>query len=382
MSTFWKEDWDRARANLTKWWDLEGPAISVMAPKDTPWAELPPPARELPFCQPNGPKTPPTPEASAHAFPVPDDPLLMWTDPEVRFKAAEYQMANTFYGGEAFPYFDTFLGPGILSAFLGAKPSFSETDAWFGATLADLSQAPPFRFDEQNPWFRKQMDLIEYGAAHADGRFIVALPDLFENLDVLAALRGTSEVLMDMALCPEVVKQRVTEVNAVFFDVFDRIYDCIRDEHNGNCVCVFDIWAPGRTTKTQIDLGAMFSAEMFGDLILPGLTEVCGKFDYVMYHLDGSQCFQHLDHILGVENLKAVEWTPEPGQPGGGDPKWYDLYRRIKAAGRAVQAIWIKPEEIDPLLEAVGPEGMFLQIRVGSETEARRLLDRCEKWYR
>ena len=76
MNAFWKEDWDRARENLLRWWNLDGLAISVMAPKDEPWAELPAPERALPFCQPNGPKAPPASEA-ANTFPVPDDPEAM-----------------------------------------------------------------------------------------------------------------------------------------------------------------------------------------------------------------------------------------------------------------------------------------------------------------
>ncbi len=382
MSDFWKEDWDRAKENLIRWWNLKGPAISVMAPKDTPREELPPPERELPFCQPNGPKAPPLTERHKQAIPVPDDSQRMWLDPELRLRAAEYQMANTFYGGEAFPYFDPHLGPGNLAAFIGAKPVFSETDAWLTPGMADINEAPPLKFDEDNVWFRRQMEIIEYGVKNSRGRFLVALPDLFENLDVLASLRGTSEILTDMALYPDAVRQRVTEIDIVFSEVYDRIYNLIRDKDGGNSVSTFDIWAPGRTTKTQIDLGAMFSADMFEEMALPGLAEQCGKIDYVLYHLDGSQCLQHLDHILSIEKLNAIEWTPNPGEPGGGDPKWYDLYKRIKDAGKAVQAIWIKPEEIDPLLEAVEPDGIFLQIRVDSESKARELLKRCEKWYR
>ena len=381
MSAFWKEDWARARENLVRWWNLDGPAISVMAPKDKPWAELPAPSRELPFCQPNAPKGPPA-RAGIATFAVPDDPLEMWTDPETRFRAAEYAMAQTFYGGEAFPYFDTHLGPGNLAAMLGARASFSETDAWFRATMPDLTSPPTLRFDEANEWFRVQMALVDYGVAHAGGRFLVSTPDLFSNIDVLAALRGTTDILMDMALEADALKARIAEVDAAYFEVFDRLHARIRDDHGGNCVSVFDIWGPGKTDKVQVDLGAMFSAEMFADIALPALRAQCERLDYVLYHLDGSQCLQHLDHILTIRNLKAVEWTPDPGQPGGGDPKWYDLYRRIKRAGIGVQAIWIKPDEIDPLLEAVGPEGMFLQIRVKTETEARRLLDRCARWYR
>jgi hypothetical protein len=382
VSDFWKEDWERAKENLIKWWRLEGPAFSVLSPKDEPWGNFPPPEREQPFNQPNGPRALPAPDGSVGAIPVPDDPNEMWLNPELRFRVAEYQLANTFFGGEAFPYFDPHLGPGGVSAFLGAKPLFSETDAWFTPTMSDINEAPPLRFDESNEWFCRQMDIIRFGVDNAAGRFLVCIPDLIENVDTLASLRGTTEILLDMATEPDAVKRRCFEINKAFFEAYDLIYEAVRDEDNGSCYTVFDIWGPGRTYKVQVDLGAMFGPDMFENIVLEPLTEQCKRIDYCLYHLDGSQCFQHLDHILSIQNLKAVEWTPEPGQPGGGHPKWYDLYKRIKRAGKAVQAIWVKPDEIDPLFNVVGPDGMFLQIRVKTESEARELLDRCEKWYR
>ena len=38
--------------------------------------------------------------------------------------------------------------------------------------------------------------------------------------------------------------------------------------------------------------------------------------DYPSLHLDGTQCLCHLDHILDIESLKAVEWTPNTDEPG------------------------------------------------------------------
>ena len=106
---------------------------------------------------------------------------------------------------------------------------------------------------------------------------------------------------------------------------------------------------PGKTTLLQCDLSAMVGPDMFAETIPPGID--------------------------------AIEWTPEPGRPWGGDPEWYELYRSIKNAGKSVQAIFVKPDEAEPLLEAIGPEGIFLDIRCSSETEAIALLDRLQKWY-
>ncbi len=61
---------------------------------------------------------------------------------------------------------------------------------------------------------------------------------------------------------------------------------------------------------------------------------------------------------------------------GGGHPKWYDLYRRILKAGKAVQAICVKPEEVVPLLDAVGPRGMFVMVHADSQAQARALEER------
>ena len=45
---------------------------------------------------------------------------------------------------------------------------------------------------------------------------------------------------------------------------------------------------------------------------------------------------RHLPALLEIEELNAIQWTPGVGQPQGGDPCWYDLYKRIRAGGKAI----------------------------------------------
>ncbi len=377
MNTFWKEDWDAARAHLTKWWQHAGPAFSIMAPKDTPWEDVPPPPYHLPFCQPNAPKTP----LPARTAP-PCTQTELWTDPVLRVAAAEFQMAHIYYGGDAFPYFDPHFGPCNLASFVGATPVFEEDSVWYAPTLADVNSAPPLRFDPDNIWWRQQLAVITHGAASARGRYLVAFPDVIENVDILASLRGTTEILTDMALEPDAVARRVRELNAVYHEAFARIHDVIKDAQGGNCVSVFDLWGPGRTIKVQCDLSAMISPRMFEDLVMPGLVEQCSRYDHVLYHLDGSQALQHLDLLLSMDCIDAIEWTPEPGAPWGGAPCWYELYRKILAAGKSVQAVFVQLGEAEPLLDATGPDGMFLMLRAPDESTARRTLDRLDRFRR
>jgi hypothetical protein len=99
---------------------------------------------------------------------------------------------------------------------------------------------------------------------------------------------------------------------------------------------------------------------MYARFVVPYLSEQCAWLDYSMYHLDGTNAHQHLDLLLSIDRLNAIEWTPQAGRPSGGSPEWYNLYRRIKAAGKSVQAVGVEYEDVIPLLDAVGPQGMFI----------------------
>ena len=183
-----------------------------------------------------------------------------------------------------------------------------------------------------------------------------------------------SAALADLIERPDWVKARLAEINAAFFDCYEEFWHWLRDPWGGSVFCAFELWAPGKTCKVQCDFSCMISAEMFREFVVPGLREQCAWLDYSMYHLDGTQAWHHLDVLLEIEALDAIEWTPQAGIEGGGSPRWYDLYRRIKAAGKSVQAINVRPEEVEPLIDAVGAEGLFILSDAKNESEARSLL--------
>jgi hypothetical protein len=113
----------------------------------------------------------------------------------------------------------------------------------------------------------------------------------------------------------------------------------------------------------------MISQKDFRRFALPYLREQCQRIDYTLYHLDGVDALRHLDAVLEIEKLKAVQWTPGAGQPQGGNPCWYDLYRRIRKAGKSVMPCWVEPQELRPLLDQVGPEGLNILMHFRSERE-------------
>ncbi len=354
---FWKEDWDIARDRLTKWWERKGLAICITAPKEIPWEDMPEPKR-------------------------PDDLEACWTDPVWRARNDEFHISRTFFGGEAFPYFDTWMGPGNLATFIGSTPKFSEGTVWFEECTTNHESHPPLKLEESNRWWENQLAIIEEGLRVAKGRFLVGMPDLVENLDILASLRGTQTVLTDLIERPGFVKERIGEINRVFFEAFNAIYERIKDNYSGNAFSAFKIWGPGKTAKVQCDISAMISPEHFVEFVVPSLAEQCRWLDYSLFHLDGTNCICHLPHLMAIKELDAIQWTPQTcaGLPGGGSKEWYNLYRKILSAGKGVQATGVTIEEVEPLIEAVGHKGLFIMTTTGSEKDARRLLKRVERW--
>jgi hypothetical protein len=350
--TFWKTDWEQGRRALADWWNGTGLALHVTAPKDEPWEDILPPE--------------PAPDLETR-----------WLNPTWRAQMQMHQMAHTYYGGVAVPIFNANIGPGSLGLFLGCEGHLSPDTVWYEPNISDPENHPPLKFDTTNRWWQIHLAVLEEGLKQTDGRFLVGCPDLIENIDTLAQLRGPEQTLMDLIERPEWVEAKVQEINQAFFDCFDTLWPLLRDDWGGNAFHAFTLWGPGKTAKVQCDFCCMISPRMFRRFVQPALTEQCAWLDYAMYHLDGTQAIPQLDNLLSIEPLRAIEWTPQAGLPAGGSPEWYDLYRRIKAGGKSVQAIQVEPHEVEPLIEAVGPEGMFICTRCQTETEARRLLERC-----
>ena len=354
----YKPDWNEAQKKLINWWKGEGLAIYLLEKRAEPRFPISKPA-------PTG------------------DLELDWIDPNYRLTLSEYEISWHNYLLEAFPYFDTQIGPGSLGIILGSKPLFVEETVWYNPIIEDPDNYGPIQFvAENNKVWTQHLAVIENGLLNSRGRYLVGVPDLIENLDTLAALRGDQSVLLDLIERPDWVMDKLAEINKAFFTVFDLIYDKVKDQWGGNAFSAFKVWGPGKTAKLQCDISATLSPRMFKKFVFPYLDEQCSWLDYSLYHLDGTNCLQHLPVLLEISDLNAIEWTPQAGKPGGGSPEWYELYRQIKDGGKSVQAVGVDPEEVKPLIDDVGPKGLYILLsRALHPSETERFIKELEPYY-
>lgn len=354
----WKENLDRALDNHLKWWNHDGLVLWVTAPKrDRPWEEVAHPGEAQSAEQ-------------------------QWYDPVWRTQRSVRRLSWQYCGADALPLLPTYTGAGDLAVLLGSPVRVSDETIWFDPCIADPDSHAPLRNDWNSAMARKIVALVDAAVAEARGRYYVCPPDLVENLDILASLRGAEALMMDLIERPAWVERKLEEINQAFFEAFDLFHGKIKDARGGNAF-VFNIWGPGKTCKVQCDASAMISPDQYRRFVLKPLREQCRWLGYSLYHLDGETALQHLDILLHeIPEIQAIEWTPmlcSRGE-GGGHPKWYDLYRRILKAGKSVQAVNVEHDEVIPLLDAVGGKGMFITANAPDEATARKLEEYVEAY--
>ncbi len=103
-----------------------------------------------------------------------------------------------------------------------------------------------------------------------------------------------------------------------------------------------------------------------------------------MYHLDGSAAIRHVEALMEIDELDALQWTAGAGQPDGGSEKWYSIYDQVAAANKSLWIMfsdggindWI--ESADKLVTRYGPERLYFLFPVMEEEDALRLMKKAE----
>lgn len=341
MKALWKTNWPQTRQHFLDWWKCEGLVLG---------------------CWGTGIDSNQPPHVDA-AEPAPAaDPQQYHTDPPSVAQRIHYEMAHKVWPADVLPLSWPDIGTVTLAPYLGAIPKYEKDNIWYHSCITDPDAHPPLRFDPAHPYSQMLESVLRQTVAQSRGHYFVGMPAIVPNLDVLAELRGIQNLLMDMIERPAWVHEKLSEIETAYRQVFDILYDIIKDEDGGMAFGYFMLWGPGKTGLLQCDAAAMFSPKMFDEFVVPYLKQSVEYLDYSMFHVDGHQCLAHVDLLLQIDKLDAIEWTPDPQVPPGGSPHWYDLYKKILNAGKSVWVANIDVDDVIPLLDAIGSKGVYLNV--------------------
>ena len=273
-------------------------------------------------------KAPIISQANCHDF--------SWT-PEEIIDSLDAQLSTVEYLGDGYPVVDfAVYGPGVLAAFCGAKLDNSSGQVWFFPPVEDpeLSQVH-VKYDPNNVWSRRIKDIYRAGLKRWDGAVIMGFPDLGGVMDVVASMVGTENLLYALVDEPEEVERLVQETQQAWYEAYNDFAEVLKPQ--GAYTDWNGLLSRDPAYIIQCDFCYMLGPDMFRRFVLPTLQEDARRLTNTIYHLDGIGELPHLDQILSIPELNAVQWVQGTNQPG--PYAWLDVYKKILDAGKQIMII-------------------------------------------
>lgn len=309
--------------------------------------------------------------------PAPPSPQRFFANPEELYFSAEKRCAwyeryaeSHVFLAEAFPNVNLDYGATSAALYLGSEPECHWDTLWYRHISDEAWQAlHTSDISTSNLWRKRHYDLLTRGKELAAGRYLVTIPDIGCSMDVMSLLRGSQELIYDLVDEPErmqCISQRLTDF---YLETYDACYNMVKEPDGSSAFVAFKVWGPGKVAKLECDFCALMNHEMFRAFAMPALQKQVEHMDNAFYHLDGPDAIKHLDDLLTLPKLKAVQWTHGAGNPDGLWEGWQEkIYDKVMASGKS---LYLFVEDTDPdtvipalrrLVNRYGTHGLFVRF--------------------
>ena len=304
-----------------------------------------------------------------------------WLDVGFIVDSSIATMETTTYLGDSLPVFCPNIGPEITATLYGCELEFGETTSWSSPVIHnpdDWNRIASAQPDFSNTYWQACEAMTKLAIERCAGRYLVGLTDLHGAYDILAALREPIVLCTDLLDCPELVDRAARNVARGFAAAFARNWSLIKAAGMGS-TC----WAPcyhaGPAYVPSCDFWCMVSPAMARDLIYPTIVTEMAGLERSIFHLDGEQALAHLDLMLSLPGLNALQWVYGAGH--GPAARWLDVYRQARAAGKSLQVIAADANDALTVLRALGPAGLWFTVDqpFDSVNEAKAFLQEVER---
>ena len=302
-----------------------------------------------------------------------DDLERHWYDVDLAVEGAMWGMEHTAYYGVALPLHMPALGSAAMAAALGARMEYvDKRTMWAHPTCATLDDALQVTWDPTARACYYLREVTRRSAALSHDHHYVAPFPLEGAADTLAGLYGAEKLMMDMLSRPSEVSRALEHLKRLWIEAFNDIQALIALGGNEGTIGWAGIWAPGTTFPLQEDNSYMVSDAVFREFYLPHICDIVEAMDYALWHLDGiASARSHLDTLLSIPKLRAIQWVPDPGREG--IREWYAMIRHILSKGKSVE-VFANYDEVDDLVANVGTRGLLIGVNNVTHEGAQRLL--------
>ena len=117
----------------------------------------------------------------------------------------------------------------------------------------------------------------------------------------------------------------------------------------------------------------MMSPDQFNEFCLPHICDFVECLDYPFFHLDGIGMIKHVDSLLNISKLKAIQWQPGAGHES--IDQWTDLIIKMLNAGKSVQ-VYAQAKEVETLVDKVGAKGLLVILTDEKEEPMKEVMEK------
>lgn len=313
-------------------------------------------------------------------YPAPADRMDRWYNIPWRIGASRYWLGGVYYGLDAYPLVSLTLGPDLLAGILGLELSYNEHSEWVLHRDCELSEFQDFSLDTDNFYYRTmERMLLAYTEDAGNGDYIIGTVDLNTLMDGVSALVGPESVCYEMMDHPEEVK-RVQKAHLELFKQVYARYQKLAMRYQGGCTNWLGVFSEEPAYYISDDFIVMLSEEMFEEFAREPLQDMARYLKRSLYHLDGENAIRHLPAILAIPEITGVQVQATPAAQCS--KLWIPQIKKIQEAGKCA---WVEAKsaaEVMDYIQNLSPEGLYIRVHLDTETEARKLEEAVEAYYR
>jgi hypothetical protein len=300
-----------------------------------------------------------------------------WFNVELQVDLFAQTIEGRRFHGETFPVYFPNLGPEVYAAFYGTELVYGEVTSWAEPLVKTWDDIESIQLDMNNEYFHTLDNLTEHAIERGKGKFLTGYTDLHPGLDCVAAWRDPQQLCFDLIENPDKVALMAELAIVDFRQIYDH-FDAILKRAGQLSVSWMGIPSFGTMHIPSCDFSALISPALFERFGLPILQREVSAITHNIFHLDGPGIKKHLDAILSVPEIHAIQWVQGMGNLY---PilQWLPFLKELQSRNVPV-VVDLSKEDLDSFMREMDPKGLFLWVATKNEEEELEILKKIEIW--
>ncbi len=258
-----------------------------------------------------------------------------------------------------------------MEGILGCVLRRNGQTVWAVERLADWPELGDLSGWRDAPWFRCYLDFARELDRAADGAYPVGLPILRGMSDLLSVLRGHMESIVELIERTDEMCALAGRLADVLIGLIRAHHAAVRPFHGGHYIEAYCMWAPGPLARLQEDATAVYSPDLYRQVILEADRVVAKAFPYSLIHLHSSSLFL-LEDFLSIREIGVYQVNRDVGEMGL--PELIPYLKRIQEDGRRLFLRGpLGRDDLALVAKELSPTGLMVQAVTGRVDEAREL---------